>query len=136
VGFLIDTCIWIDVERGAVSPADVARFTGEEPVFLSSVILAELSFGAEMAKEEEIRQKRMAALDRLRKKPCINIDEMTGLIFGRLSAFLRKKGLDHQYRVQDLWLAAQAVQNNLRLLTRNEKDFAGIPGFDLVVLAP
>jgi predicted nucleic acid-binding protein len=59
--------------------------------------------------------------DRLRKKPRINIDEMTGLIFGRLSAFLRKKGLDHQYRVQDLWLAAQAVQNNLRLLTRNEK---------------
>ena len=51
MGFLIDTCVWIDVERGALSPADVATFTRDEPVFLSPVTIAELKFGAELATE-------------------------------------------------------------------------------------
>lgn len=133
MGFLIDTCIWIDVERGTISPADVARHTGKEPVFISPVTLAELAFGAEMAEDESIRQKRMAALDRLRKKPFVIIDEITGEVFGRLAAYLRREGKGHRYRVQDIWLASQAIQNGLKLLTRNEKDFADIPGLELVV---
>jgi predicted nucleic acid-binding protein len=133
MGFLIDTCIWIDVERGSISPADVARYTGVEPVYLSPITIAELTFGAQMAKDENIRQKRMAALDRLRKKPFLIVDEMTGEIFGRLAAALRRDGKDHEYRVQDLWIASQAIQNNFKLLTRNEKDFKDIPGLDLVV---
>ena len=136
MGFLIDTCIWIDVERGTVSPADVAMFTKNEPIYISPVILAELAFGAEIASDERIRQKRMAALSRLRKKPFIIIDEMTGEIFGRLAASLRRNGIDHKYRVQDLWIASQAIQNGLKLLTRNEKDFVDIPGLDLVIFIP
>lgn len=67
MGFLIDTCIWIDVERGIISPSDVAVFTANEPVYISPVTLAELTFGAEMAKDEDIRQKRYTALSKLRK---------------------------------------------------------------------
>jgi len=133
MGFLIDTCIWIDVERGSTGPADVTKYTSEEPVFISPVTLAELAFGAEMAKNEQIRQRRMAALERLRKKPFVIIDEITGLVFGRLAAYLRRKGKDHRYRVQDLWLSSQAIQNGLKLLTRNEKDFEDIPGLDLII---
>jgi len=133
MGFLIDTCIWIDVERGRISPSDVGSITGEEPVYLSPVSLAELAFGADMAADEAIRQHRHAALARLRKKPFCIIDEMTGLIFGRLAAHLRHEGRDHRYRIQDLWLASQAIQNSLKLLTRDEKDFIDIPALDLVV---
>ena len=135
MGFLIDTCIWVDIERGAISPADVAKFTKNEPVFISPVTLAELMFGAEKATDERIRQKRMAALDRLRKKPFITIDEITGEVFGRLAATLSRQGKDHNYRVQDLWLASQSIQHGLHLLTRNKKDFEDIPGLDLVVFA-
>jgi len=133
MGFLIDTCIWIDVERGLIAPADVTKYTQESPVFISPVTLAELAFGAEMAKDERIRQKRLAALERLRKKPFVIIDEITGLVFGRLAAYLRQKGKDHRYRIQDLWIASQTIQNGLKLLTRNEKDFEDIPGLDLVL---
>ena len=49
MGFLIDTCAWIDVEQGTLAPADVATLTREEPVFLSPVTIAELRFGAEVA---------------------------------------------------------------------------------------
>jgi predicted nucleic acid-binding protein len=133
MGFLIDTCVWIDVERGHVSPADVALFTKTEPVYISPVTLAELTFGAQMARDEGIRLRRMAAIDRLRKKPFIIIDENTGDIFGRLAATLRQQKRDHQYRVQDLWLASQAIQRGFKLLTKNKKDFEDIPGLDLVV---
>lgn len=133
MGFLIDTCIWVDVERGDISPADVAVFTGNEPVYISPVTLAELTFGAEMAKNEDIRQKRFTAISKLRKKPVCIIDESTGEIFGRLTASIYKMGKEYQYRIQDLWLASQAVQNNFRLLTLNRKDFRDIPGLDLVI---
>lgn len=133
MGFLIDTCIWIDVERGALAPADVASVTGDEPVFLSPVTIAELKFGAENAKMADLRQKRLAALARLRRKPLLIIDETTGEIFGDIAAQIMKNGSQHQYRVQDLWLASQAIQHGYRLLTHNRKDFADIPGLALVV---
>jgi predicted nucleic acid-binding protein len=133
MGFLIDTCIWIDVERGALAPADVASVTGDEPVFLSPVTIAELKYGAENAGTSDLRQKRLAALARLKRKPLLVIDETTGEIFGDIAAQIRKNGSQHHYRVQDLWLASQAIQHGFRFLTHNRKDFADIPGLDLVV---
>ncbi len=133
MGFLIDTCIWIDVERGALAPADVASITGEEPVFLSPVTIAELKYGAENARTADLRQKRLAALARLKRKPLLVIDETTGEIFGDLAIQIKKSGSQHHYRVQDLWLASQAVQHGFRFLTHNRKDFADIPGLALVV---
>ena len=134
MAFLIDTCIWIDVERGALAPADVASVTGSEPVYLSPVTIAELKFGAEVAATDDVRQKRLAALQRLQRKPTLMVDSGTGLIFGSLAAAIKAQGRGHRYRVQDLWLASQAVQHGFRLLTRNHKDFEDIPGLDLVIL--
>jgi predicted nucleic acid-binding protein len=134
--YLIDTCIWVDVERGALAPADIMAITGDAPVFLSPVTIAELCFGAEIAHEAGIRQKRLAALQRLLRKPLLTMDAETGMIFGRLAAAIKTAGKSHRYRVQDLWLASQAVQHGLRFLTRNERDFTDIPGLDLVVVPP
>ncbi len=132
MGVLIDTCIWIDVERGALAPADVARITGDAPVFLSPVTIAEL--GAETALDSGVRQKRLAALRRLQQKPLLPIDGNTGDVFGTLAAAIKAAGRGHRYRVQDLWLASQAIQYGFRLLTRNGKDFEDVPGLDLVLI--
>jgi predicted nucleic acid-binding protein len=132
VGFLIDTCVWIDIERGNLAPADVASFTKDEPVFLSPVTLAELKFGAEVTADAQIRQRRLAALARLRRKPLLPIDGNTGEIFGQLAAQLKAGARSPRQRVQDLWLASQAIQHSYRLLTRNAADFGDIPGLDLV----
>jgi predicted nucleic acid-binding protein len=133
VGFLIDACAWIDVERGVLAPADVAAFTGDEPVYLSPVTIAELKFGAEAAADAHIRQRRLSALARLRRKPLLPIDGDTAEVFGRLAAQLKAQARRPRQRVQDLWLASQAIQHSYRLLTRNQADFADIPGLDLVV---
>lgn len=132
MGFLIDTCVWVDVERGALTPADVASITGDLPIYLSPITLAELKFGAEIASDPSIRQKRLVALRRLQRKPLIVIDGNTADIFGSLAAHIKTTGRKHRYRIQDLWLASQAIQYGHRLLTRNGKDFEDIPGLDLV----
>lgn len=132
MGFLIDTCVWIDVERGSLAPGDVAALPHDEPIFISPVTLAELRFGAEIASDPGTRQKRLAAIRRLQRKPLLPIDGATGDIFGSLAAQIRAAGREHRYRVQDLWLASQALQHACRLLTRNHRDFAAIPGLDLV----
>lgn len=128
MGILIDTCIWIDVEQGALSPADIVAVTGSEPVFLSPVTIAELKFGAECAATPAIRQQRLAALARIRTKPILRIDETTGEIFGSLSAQLKMSGKTTRHRLQDIWLASQAIQQGFSLLTRNLSNFEDIPG--------
>ena len=134
MGFLIDTCIWVDVERGSLAPADVARFTGRSPVYISPVTIAELKFGVDNTPDPNIRQKRQAALYRLKRKPILRIDETTGEIFGSLAAQMKAQGLQHRYRVQDLWIASQAIQHGITLLTYNEKDFVDIPGLSLRIV--
>lgn len=134
MGYLIDTCIWVDVERGALSPGDVALVTKEEPVFLSPVTIAELEFGVAQAPNEDVRIRRRTALDNLRRKPTLLIDGETGRVFGELAAALVAGGRGADFRVQDVWLASQAIQHGHRLLTANEKDFKDIPGLDLVVI--
>lgn len=134
MGFLIDTCIWIDVEQGNLAPADIIAVTGTEPVYLSPVTIAELKFGAECAKNPAIRQQRLASLARIRAKPILHIDETTGEIFGSLAAQLKTSGKTHRPRIQDLWLASQTVQHGFSLLTRNVKDFEDIPGLVIITV--
>jgi predicted nucleic acid-binding protein len=128
VGILIDTCIWIDVEQGKLLPADIVAVTGSEPVYLSPITIAELKFGAECAATLTIRQQRLAAFARIRIKPILQIDATTGEIFGSLAAQLKMSGKTHRPRIQDIWLASQAIQHGFTLLTRNLRDFEDIPG--------
>lgn len=135
MGFLIDTDVWVAVERGALAPADIHAVTGPEPIFLSPVNVAELEMGIALVEDEATRRQALGAMRRLRRKPLLRMDYGTGEIFGRLAAQLRKQGRGEAFRVMDLWLAAQAVQRKFKLLTFNEKHFKDIPGLKLVVLA-
>jgi predicted nucleic acid-binding protein len=134
VGFLIDTDIWVAVERGKVAPADIHAITGTEPVFLSPVNVAELQMGIELVEDETTRRRALAAMRRVRRKPLLRMDYQTGEVFGHLAAQLRKQGRGEEFRVMDLWLAAQAVQRKFKVLTFNGKHFKDIPGLKLVVL--
>jgi predicted nucleic acid-binding protein len=134
VGWLIDTSLWIAVERGALAAADIHAITRQEPIYLSPVNLAEIRFGLALLRAGPLKQRATAMLRRLRRKPQLRITVETGEAFGVLAAKLRTSGKDPQVRVNDLWLAAQAIQRNFRLLTSNAKDFADIPGLRMVVL--
>ncbi len=134
-GFLADTGIWVEVERGRLSAADLAAIIGKFMVYGSPVSLAELAHAAEMPPEEHVRQRRRATVAYLRDKVILPIDGVTGEIFGALASKLVQGGRGSpSHRVQDLWIAAQAIQHKLRLITYNRKDFDDVPGLDVQVL--
>ena len=134
MGWLIDTSTWIAVERGALGAADIQAITRQEPVYLSPVNIAEIQFGVELLQAGPLKQKATAALRRLRRKPQLRITLETAEVFGFLAAKLKKAGRDPNVRINDLWLAAQAIQRDFTLLTSNPKDFKDIQGLKLVAL--
>ena len=105
-----DTSLWIAVERGAVGAADIHAITRQEPVYLSPVNIAEIRFGLELLRPGRQKQRAAAALRRLRRKPQLRITVEMAEAFGILAAKLRKTGRDPHVRIDDLWLAAQAIQ--------------------------
>lgn len=131
---MIDTSLWIAVERGALAAADIHAITRQQPVYLSPINVAEIRFGVDMLRAGAQKQRALAMLRRLRRKPQLRVTVETAETFGRLAAALRKAGTDPNVRVNDLWLAAQSIQRDFRLLASNAKDFADIPGLDVVVL--
>ncbi len=121
MGWLIDTSLWIAVERGAIGAADIYAITRQEPVYLSPVNVAEIQFGLELLPAGAKKQKAAAALRRLRRKPQLRITIETAEVFGAIAAKLKKARRDPNVRINDLWLAAQAIQRNLKLLTSNPR---------------
>lgn len=134
MGFLIDTAIWIAVERGRIGAADIHAITRQSPVYVSPVNIAEIRFGIELMRDPAQKLKAGAMLRRMTRKPLLRITGETADVFGRLAADLTMAGRGVEFRVQDLWLAAQAVQRGFGLLTFNGKDFLDIPDLNLVVL--
>ena len=132
MGFLIDTNLWIAVERGKLGAADIHAITGQKPVYLSPVNVAEIRFGIEMITNARQKQRALETLRRMRRKPLLRITAETAEVFGVIAAKLVKRGRGADFRIQDLWLAAQAVQRDFTVLTANAKDFKDVPGLRYV----
>ena len=136
MGFLIDTSLWIAVERGQLSAADIHAVTGQRPIYMSPVNIAEVRFGIELMKDARQRQRAMATLRRMRRKPLLRISGETAEIFGVLAAKLSRSKRSADFRIQDLWLSAQALQRGFTVLTANLKDFKDISGLKAIELRP
>ncbi len=133
MGVIVDTSIWVDVERRRLAPGTLAEMLGDEPVYLAPPVIAELEYGVNRAQTPAQRNKRSAALAKIRKKPCLIIDRETGELFGKLAAGVdRGDRKQSRHRVHDLWLASLAIQHGFRLLTQNPRDFSDIPGLELI----
>jgi predicted nucleic acid-binding protein len=132
MGFLIDTNLWIAIERGKLSAADIHAITRQSPIYLSPINIAEIRFGIDLMKNDKQKQRAMTTLRRMRRKPLLRITGETAEVFGMIAAQLSQTGRGADFRIQDLWLAAQSIQRDFTLLTANEKDFKDVPGLKLV----
>jgi len=86
VGFLIDTSLWIAVEQGKLSAADIHVLTKHAPVFLSPVNIAEIRLGIELMTDAKQKQRATATFRRMRRKPLLRISAETAEVFGILAA--------------------------------------------------
>jgi predicted nucleic acid-binding protein len=133
MGVIVDTSIWVNVERGRMTPREIAAAIDNDEVYLAPPVIAELEYGAGRARTAEERIRRESALARIKRKPCLIVDRDTGVLFGSIAAALDDVGRPSTHRVQDLWIAALAIQNGFRVLTENEHDFADVPGLVVVL---
>lgn len=134
MGMIFDTSIWVGLASGQISGEAVLEAAGGEPVYVSAISLGELSFGVESCSDPATRMLRLRSLRSLEQRPVLDVSSLTASAFGILAAFLKQSGRSPRTRVNDLWIAAQAIDNDFALLTTNIRDLEGLPGLRVVGL--
>jgi hypothetical protein len=125
---IFDTSIWVGLASGQMSSEAVLKVAGDEQVYISAISLGELSFGVESCSDPATRMLRTLYLRSLEQRPVLDVSSLTASAFGILAALIKQSGRSPRTRVNDLWIAAQAMENDYALLTANLKDFQGLPG--------
>jgi predicted nucleic acid-binding protein len=127
VSYLIDTNVISEVRKGERCNAQVAEWfasIADAEIFLSTLVLGEIRKGAELARARDA-DKATALEAWLRKVEATFAGRVLGINnavsdrWGRLSAV-------RPIPVIDGLLAATALVNGLTLVTRNERDVAGL----------
>lgn len=131
MGVIFDSCIWVGLQTGQLHARDVIRATHGQLVFTSVVTIGELHFGVEACADAAERAHRAAWLQRVASSPILNISPRTASAFGILAATVQRAGRSPRPRYNDLWIAAQAIENGYLLLTLNLADFQGLPGLQI-----
>lgn len=128
MGMIFDTSIWVGLASGQIPSQAVLEAAGDEPVYISVISLGELSFGVESCSDPATRMLRLRSLRSLEQRPILDVSSLTASTFGILAAFMKQSGRSPRTRVNDLWIAAQAIEKDYALFTTNLKDFEGLPG--------
>lgn len=131
---IFDSCIWIGLAAGQVTPRAVIVAAGETPVFSSVISLGELAFGVEACVDPAERAMRATYLRQVESRPTLGVSKHTAAAFGVLAAAVKQAGQSPRPRYNDLWIAAQAIEHGYALLTLNPTDFSGLPGLRLVTI--
>jgi len=122
--YLLDTNIVSDLIRNPLGrAAERLEEAGEDQVFTSVVVAAELRYGAQKRGSRQLSTRIHEALLKLRVLP---LDSPVDRVYGALRASLERAG--RTIGANDLLIAAHAVALGCVLVTDNEKEFARIDG--------
>jgi tRNA(fMet)-specific endonuclease VapC len=123
--FLLDTNVCIDYLTGRFA-AVVDRIQGASPEDLatSSVVAAELRYGAEKSRRPDVNHSRLDIL--LSEIRVLEFDDAAARAYGTLRDGLEKRG--RVVGAHDLLIAAHAVSLGLTLVTDNVREFSRIKG--------
>ena len=125
--YLLDTNILSQVVRNpAGAVAARIRLTGEDEVFTSVVVAAELRFGVEKSGSAHLARNVEDVLDSLRIAP---LDIPADTRYGLLRANLEKSGTP--ISANDMFIAAHALATGSILVTDNVREFSRVPGLKI-----
>lgn len=125
-GYLPDTNILSTLFEGSQL---LRQRLSEVDVYISTVVLGELFYGAFNAPERPRAKALQNAQHFARSATLLRSDAVTSERYGLMCAYLEKHGLPIQ--MNDVWIAAQADQYGLTIVTR-DLDFDHIPGLSIV----
>lgn len=123
--YLLDTNVCVDYLTGRF-PRVVARIQRSSPddLRLSSVVVAELRYGADHSARRRANHARIDVL--IEEIPRLDFDLQAAGAYGRLRAHLEAKGTS--IGPNDMLIAAHALSQGLRLVTDNLKEFRRVGG--------
>lgn len=136
MGMIFDSCVWVGLSSNQVDAQAVIEAAGDQPVFTSAISIGELSFGVHACADATVRSMGAAFLRQVESRPVLEISRHTAAAFGLLAAAVKQSGRSPRPRYNDLWIAAQAIENGYTLLTLNTGDFANLPGLRISTLLP
>ncbi len=100
----------------AEEPAAIRRLQVGTPVFVPTIVLGELYFGAQKSQRVD---ENVARVDEFAaSNTVLTCDTVTAQHYGSVKGTLRQKG--RPIPDNDIWIAAVALQYGLTLLTRDE----------------
>jgi tRNA(fMet)-specific endonuclease VapC len=97
------------------------------PVYISRITIVEI-LGGLKAKKAAAQETRFREF--IKTRNILEIDEITGELASDIIAYLYQTG--RHSGNYDIFIAATAIQHQLSLSTNNLKDYANVPGLDLV----
>ena len=121
--YLLDTNVWIDYLT-ARHPSVVTRIRESPPddLGLSSVVLAELRYGAEKSQRKKANH---GLLDILAQEVnALDFDDRAAAAYGAMRTSLESRG--RPLGAYDMMIAAQALSLGLILVTDNEREFKSV----------
>ena len=111
---LLDTNIVIGLF--ANDQAILARLSETDHIFIPSIVLGELYFGAYKSAHSEQNVRRIEEF--VTAGAVLVCDEVTAAHYGRIKKALREKG--RPLPENDIWIAALAQQHNLTVVSRDQ----------------
>ncbi len=134
LGLVLDSSIIIEAERNGQTVEQllehVQESAGEVEVAICSVTVAELVHGVYRANTREIRERRRAFVDELKRNvPVHPVTDATAEIIGRISGEQAAKGIKIPF--DDLAIGASALEQGYALATLNLRHFRMIPDLEV-----
>lgn len=126
--YLLDTntCIYI-INKKPPSAINHIRSKQPDEVSVSTITIAELEYGVYRSKHAD--QNRIASLEFLVPFAILDFDHRAAAVYGSIRATLERKGTP--IGPMDLLLAAQAMSQQLILVTNNEREFRRVAGLNI-----
>ena len=130
MGFLIDSSVFIDWERGRINLEKKVEGREEDDFHLSVISASELLHGVHRAVDPDIRTQRSAFVEAILSRfPILSIDLTTARIHAELWAKLSAQG--NKIGPHDSWLAASCLAHGLVMITGNIREFERVPGLSV-----
>lgn len=118
---LLDTSVFIAAEEGRPLREEALP----ESAVISIITVAELRAGVLGASDIEVRDRRLATLERISNVAIFPIDHHVAGTWAGMRAYLAASG--KRVSVNDLWIAAAAAAHRMPVITQ-DRDFYALSG--------
>lgn len=132
MGFVIDSSILIEFERGRLDLSGYIKRWGEDAFFVSVISMSELLHGVHRANNEHIRIRRSAFVEGVFERfPLLPITPDIARFQAQVWASLQAEG--RMIGLHDSWLAATCLVYGFAIVTHNVREFERVSGLNMEV---